>query len=168
MSPPPETEGMEPCQVRDILFVKLPGVCVDGRAESCLVDKTVHGIDWLQDATQAVARSAGGVTGQRIDSVEHKKPRNLPQDCPESLVDRGGVAPDVLGPWGLLLKGLMPLDVACDAPVSFVKELVSEVGEDMRKWARGERHESLLCSEGERGVEAVGGAHATHAGLRGQ
>jgi len=62
----------------------------------------------------------------------------------------------------------MPLDVVHHAPVSFAKELVSEVGEDVRKWAWGERHGLLLRSEGERGVEAVGGAHATCASLRGQ
>src|SRR5882762_11098083 len=117
---------------------------------------------------QVVARSAGDVAGQRIDLAEHEKPRNLLQDCPESLVNRGGVALDVLGPWGLLSKGPMPLDMVRDVPVNFAKELVSVVGEEVWKRTWSERHESLLRSEGERGVEAVGGAHVTHAGLCGQ
>ena len=85
-----------------------------------------------------------------------------------SLVNRGGIAPDVLGPWGPLLKGLLPLDMVHDALVSFMKELVSEVGEEVQKWAWSEWHESLLHSKGEGGVKAVGGVHATSAGLHGQ
>ena len=58
-------------------------------------------------------------------------------------------------------KGPMPLDMVRDVPVNFAKELVSVVGEEVWKRTRSERHESLLRSEGERGVEAVGRAHAT-------
>ena len=89
-------------------------------------------VGWSQDATQSVARSAGDITGQRIGQSEHEKWRDLPQHCPVSLVDRGGVALDVLGPGRLLSEGLMPLDVACGAPVGFAKEQVSVVGEEVR------------------------------------
>ena len=62
----------------------------------------------------------------------------------------------------------MSLDVACDVPVAFAKELLSVIGKEEQKWTWSEQQESLLRSEGERGVEAVGGAHMTRAGLRGQ
>ena len=125
---PLEAEGMEPCQVSGISFIELPGVCVKGCIESCLVDEMVPGIDWSQDATKTIAWGAGDVVGQQIDSVKHKKLRDVLENYPESLVDRGGVALAVLGPWRPLSKGSMPLDVAHDAPVAFVKELVSKVG----------------------------------------
>ena len=71
------------------------------------------------------------ITGQQIDKVEHEKLQDLPQDCPVSLVDRCGVALDVLGPERLMLKGQMPLDMACDALIGFAKGLVSVVGKEV-------------------------------------
>ena len=65
-------------------------------------------------------------------------------------------------------RDTMSLDMARDAPVAFAKELLSVMGKEERKWTWSERQESLLRSKGERGVEAVDRAHATHAGLRGQ
>jgi len=37
-----------------------------------------------------VLRGAGDVAGQRLGPAEYKNPQDLPQDCPVSLVDRGG------------------------------------------------------------------------------
>ena len=74
VSPLPETEGMEPCQVRDISFVKSPGVCIVGCAKSCLVDEKAYGVDWSQDAIQAVVWGARDVAGQRLGPAEHENP----------------------------------------------------------------------------------------------
>ena len=46
MPPLPETEGLEPCQAGDISFIELPGVCVERRAMSCLLDEMVRDMNW--------------------------------------------------------------------------------------------------------------------------